>query len=48
MEFDMSDIKPTVVSALIVFLFVVLTVPLAKWVVNKYPVPGLTDLINAI
>lgn len=48
MEFDMSDLKPTVVSALMVLLLVAVTVPLAKFLVNKYPVPGLTDLINAI
>lgn len=48
MEFDMSDIKPTVLSALTVLLLVAITVPLAKYVVNRWPVPGLTDLVNAI
>ncbi len=48
MELDMSNIKPTVLSAITVFLLVMVTVPLAKWAFNRYPVPGLTDLVNAI
>lgn len=48
MELDMSNIKPTVLSAITVFLMVAITVPLAKWLLNKYHVPGFTDLVNSI
>ncbi len=48
MDFDFSNIKPTVISALIVLMIVLVTVPLAKFVFNRYPVPGLTDLVNAV
>lgn len=48
MELDMSNVKPTVVSAITILLIVMITVPLSKWLLNRYPVPGLTDLVNAI
>ncbi len=48
MVIDMSDIKPSVASALVIFLVVLITVPLAKFVLNRWPVPGLTGLVNAI
>lgn len=48
MELDMSNVKPTVVSAITILLIVMIMVPLAKWTLNKYPVPGLTDLVNSI
>jgi hypothetical protein len=44
----MSNIKPSILSALTILLIVAITVPLAKWALNRYPVPGLTDLVNAI
>jgi hypothetical protein len=47
-EVDMSNIKPTVLSALTVLLIVVITVPLAKVALNRWPVPGLTQLVNAV
>lgn len=48
MEFDLADIKPSVVTAITILLIVVITVPLAKWGLNRFPVPGLTELINAV
>lgn len=48
MQLDMSNLKPTVLSAITVLLVVMVTVPLAKFALNKYRVPGLTDLINAV
>ena len=48
MEFDMSNVKPTVLSALTILLIVAITVPLSKYLFNRFPVPGLTELINAI
>jgi hypothetical protein len=48
MTFDFSDVRPGVVNAMIIFGIVAVTVPLAKWVLNRYPLPGLTSLVNAI
>jgi len=45
---DMGDLKPSLLNALVVFAIVVITVPLAKFALNKVPVPGLTALVNAI
>lgn len=48
MEFDMSNIKPTVLSAITILLIVAITVPMSKYILNRWPVPGLTDLVNSI
>lgn len=45
---DMSNIKPSIYSALVVLGIVIVTVPLAKYAFNRFPVPGLTPLVNAI
>lgn len=47
-EIDMSNVKPTVLTAVTILLIVLITVPLAKWALNMYPVPGLTQLVNAV
>lgn len=48
MEFDMADIKPSVLSWIIVGLMAATFIVVAKWAVNKYPVPGLTSFFNAV
>lgn len=48
MEFDFSDIKPSVLNALTIALTVVIMIPLLKYTFNRWPVPGLTDLVNAV
>lgn len=48
MDFDFSDVKPGVFNALIIFFIVMITVPLGKVILNRWPVMGLTDLVNAI
>ena len=45
---DMADIKPSLLSALTVLLMVIITVPLAKYVLARFYVPGLTELVGAI
>lgn len=45
MELDFSDVKPTVLSALTIFLIVVVTVNLGKFLATKYHIPGLSELI---
>lgn len=48
MELELPDFKPSIYTALIILLVVVLTVPLAKAAMTKWPVPGLSDLVMAI
>lgn len=45
---DMADIRPNVLNLLTIFLAVLITVPVSKWFVQKYPVPGVADLVNMI
>lgn len=45
---DVADVKPSVLSAFTIFAMVAITVPLAKWLFNRWPVPGVTPLVNAI
>lgn len=45
---DVADIKPSVLSALTIFVMVAVTVPLAKYVFNRWPLPGVTPLVNSI
>lgn len=45
---DLADVKPSIWSVVLIFLIVLLTVPTAKFLANKFPVPGLTDLVNSI
>lgn len=44
----MADIKPSVLSWLIVTLMAVTGVAFLKWFVAKFPVPGLSDLVAAV
>jgi len=46
--FDMADIRPNVLNLFTIFLAVLVTVPVAKWAMNKWPVPGVADLVNMI
>ncbi len=48
MELDFSDLKPSVLNAITVALIIIIMIPLLKFVFNKWRVPGLTDLINAV
>ncbi len=48
MEFDFSDIRPGVFNALMILAIVTVTVPLAKAFVARYPIPGVSDLVNSI
>lgn len=45
---DLADTKPSIVSAIVVLGIVIIMVPLAKAVFNRFPIPGLTPLINAV
>lgn len=45
---SLSDVKPSMLSLLTVTLMVIVGVPAAKWLMIKFPVPGLADLVGAI
>jgi hypothetical protein len=47
MEVDMSDVKASVISFVIVGIMALLFIVGGKWVTNRWKVPGLTDLFNA-
>lgn len=48
MTLDWADVKPSLTSLAVVTLLAIVGITLAKWAVNKVPVPGLTELINAV
>ncbi len=48
LEFDFSDVKPSVFNALLISLIVILTIPLWKWAMDRWPVPGLSQLVKAV
>lgn len=48
MDLDMADVKPSIVSWIVVTLLAVTGIALLKWAMTRFPVPGLKDLINAV
>lgn len=48
MGFDFADVKPSVVSWLIVGLMAVTFIVFMKWVLMRYPVTGLSDIIQSV
>lgn len=47
-DLDMAELKPSVWNLLLILIAVLIMVPLAKWALNARPIPGLTELVNAI
>ena len=48
MDFTMADVKPSVLSWAIVTLMAVTGIVLLKWAMSKWPVKGLSDIVNAV
>lgn len=48
MQLDLADVKPSVQSFIVVGLMAVLFIALMKVVVNRWKIPGLTDLVNTV
>jgi hypothetical protein len=48
MKFDMADVKPSVISWLIVGIMAVTFIVFMKFILNRYPVSGLTEFFNAV
>jgi hypothetical protein len=47
-QLDLADVKPSVQSFVVVGLMAILFIALAKVVVNRWKIPGLTDLVNTV
>lgn len=48
MDLDLADVKPSVVSWVMVTLLAVTGIALLKWVTTRWRIPGLTELVNAV
>lgn len=48
MNIDFAEVKPSLLNWAIVGLMAVLFIVFAKYILNRYPVTGLTELINAV
>lgn len=48
MSLDLSDVKPSLVNWLVVGLLAVTFIVVGKYALNRWPVPGLTALFNAV
>lgn len=48
MNLDFADVKPSIISWFLVGIMAATFIVALKMIVNKYPVPGLTELINAV
>jgi len=47
-ELDMADVKPTVISWVIVTLMAVSGIVMLKYAMARWPVKGLADIVNAV
>jgi len=48
MELDMADVKPSVLSWIVVGLMAVTFIAFFKFVLAKYPIPGLSQVVQAV
>jgi hypothetical protein len=48
MDLDMADLKPSLFSWLVVGLMAVTFIVAAKYIFNRWKVPGVTDVVNAV
>jgi ABC-type glycerol-3-phosphate transport system permease component len=48
MNFDFADVKPDLKNLLTVTVMAIIGIVVLKYVFNRYPVTGLTELLNAV
>ncbi len=48
MNVDFADIKPSVLNWVIVGLMATTFIVFFKWFLSRYPITGLTDVMNAV
>lgn len=46
--FEMADVKPSVLSWLIVTLMAITGITLLKYLMVKWPIPGFGDMVAAV
>lgn len=44
----MADVKPTLLSWVVVGLMAVTFIVAAKWLANRYPISGVTEIMNMV
>jgi hypothetical protein len=47
-DLDLADVKPSVMSWLIVGIMAITFILVMKWLMAKFPIPGLVDAIQAV
>lgn len=45
---DMADVKPSIPSFLIVTMMAIIGIVFAKWLMTRFPVPGLSEVIQSV
>lgn len=48
LDLDFADVKPSVVSWVIVGLMAVTFIVVAKYIFTRWPVPGLTEVVQSV
>jgi len=48
MDLDLADVKPSVLSWLMVGVMAVTFIAVAKMIFTRYNVPGLSDVVKAV
>jgi hypothetical protein len=48
MNIDMADVKPTVLSLVVVTIMAIVGITLAKYIFSRWPVQGLSELVAAV
>lgn len=48
MNLDFADVKPSVLNWFIIGLMAVTFILVFKWLMAKWPIPGVQDLANAV
>lgn len=47
-DFDMADVRPSVMSWIVVGIMAVTFIVVAKYLLNRYPISGITEFVNAV
>lgn len=48
MNLELADVRPSLLSWLVVTLMAITGIVFAKWLVVKVPIPGLSTLVAAV
>ncbi len=48
MNLDFADVKPSLLNWVVIGLMAVTFILVAKWLMMKWPIPGLSDVITAV